>query len=383
MKNLFFVLLGTLFLVGCVTGVEKSVLPSTNLIVPTAPVATAEISDGVDVAEAAATAVPPTLASANPQFSNLQFRQTPSALTQTVFDGGTEEVFAAWTYVNLSSSDVVRRVWTKNGAAWLEREEIWDVATYGSLGTINDISIYDFEGSGLEPGRYQLTLYLNDVYQTEAPFEVKTAVSATDLATSTETQLAWVDEQNILMLDAWDGTQRELARANKIVELLWLSDGQHLLYVDQKEETDPNAPPWPKHALWIINTENGEQWQLGSYEENLRRISLMPGNRFIVTIPGSDYGDACGMDRSLSFVALDDRYQRIALHNMRDFAGISTDLYGFFPEEMGKWVSDHEYDVSLTAYCMSPEMGTSEEDMALIGQYRFDLNALTAVKIDS
>jgi hypothetical protein len=319
-----------------------------------------------------------------PQFTNLNFQPAPQAAAQTRFAPGTEEVFAVWEYANMSASDMVQRVWTKNGEAWLDRKETWDSATYGRQGTMRDISVYDFEGSGLEPGKYHLTLFINEVYQVEAEFVVDTAVPTTTLSASTETELAWVNNNTVLMLNAWDGSQRELARANKITELLWLPDRQHLLYVDQKAETDPNAPPWPKHALWIVNTANGAQWQLSSYEENLHRVGLTPGNRFITALAGSDFGDACFMDRTLIFLGLNDSYQRINLHNMRDFAGFPANAgYWFYPEEGGKWENDQEYVATLTAFCLSPDMGVSPEDLALLGRYRFNMSTLTAVKIDS
>ena len=313
------------------------------------------------------------------QFHNLYFASTNNGLPQGTYIGGTEEVFAIWDYTDLSAEDVIRRVWTKNDEEWLVREEAWDVVRYGSSGMMRDISVYDFEGSGLEPGFYHLTLYLNGIYQVQASFQIRTE---TTLATSTETQVAHVQEGYILMLDAWDGSQRELARATKIVELLWLPDARHLLYVDQQPQADPNGPPWPQHAVWLVDTETAESHQISTYDENLHRISLLPGARYLRTMPGSDFGDACFMDRGLVFVELDEDYQRVALHNFHDFEGVPIDQdYWFFPEDAGKWFSDHEYDVNLTAYCMSAEMGTSEEDLALIGRYRMDLEAGTAIKI--
>ena len=64
----------------------------------------------------------------------------------------------------------MRRVWTKNGVEWLVRESAWEVGNYGSTGTIRDVSVFDFEGSRLEPGSYQLTLYLNGIRQAQAAF---------------------------------------------------------------------------------------------------------------------------------------------------------------------------------------------------------------------
>ena len=313
------------------------------------------------------------------QFNNLRFASAGNGLPQAIFAHGIEEVFAIWEYADLSDEDVMRRVWTKNGAEWLVREDPWDAAIYGSMGTIRDVSVFDFEGSGLEYGSYQLTLYLNGDYQAHATFQIE---EESALASSTETQVAWVQGGNILMLDAWYGSQRELARANEIVELLWLPDARHVLYVDRQLRPDSSGPPWPLHALWLVDTETGDQHQLSTFNENLHRIGLLPSARYIRTLPGSDFGDACFMDRRLVFVELDDNYQRVALHDLQEFDSLLAHKpYWFFPEDEGKGISDHEYEVSLTAFCLTAEMGASEEDLALIGRYRLDLELGTAIKV--
>ena len=390
MKRLLLIVMGSWLLSACLGVSEEFVLPTAEAVVD--ETAVAEIVPTEEIVEVATAVNPLTRTPQSdivatitpyivPQFSNLRFMVADGASAQTQFAPGTEEVFAVWDYVNLSEDDILRREWTKNGEPWLEREEAWDVNRYGSSGTRSDISVYDFEGAGLEPAVYRLTLYLNGLYQTEAAFEIVLADEPDTLAASTETQVAWVREGKYLMLDAWDGNHRQLAEANHIVELLWLPDARHLLYVDRRDETDPAAAPWPKHALWLVDTETNEQWQLGTYEENLHRIGLMPEARFIYTTAGSDFADACFMDRQLIFVALDENYQRVAVHNMHDFEGIPTQKgYWVFPELDGKWASDHEFDVNITAFCLSE---TSEEDMGLIGRYRLNLETLTAVQLSS
>jgi hypothetical protein len=372
----------------CSLGISQEVKPPAPAAVTTGPVSQpSETPLATVMASNQTTAVAsPTLSptyTATPetvaQFHNLRFAGSGYGLPQARFATGTEEIFAIWEYVGLSGEDRMERVWTRNGAEWLVREEVWDVTNYGSAGTIRDVSVYDFEGGGLEPGSYQLTLYLNGVYQAQAAFQIQDELN---LASSTETQRAWVQDGNILMLDAWDGSQRELVRANEIVELLWLPDAQHLLYVDQRAQPDPSGPPWPQHALWLLDTETADQHQLGTFDENLHRIGLLPGSRYIRTLPGSDFGDACFIDRRLVFVELDENYQRVALHDLHEFESELTGKpYWFFPEDEGKGISDHEYEVSLTAFCLTADMGASSEDLALIGRYRLDLELGTAVKI--
>ena len=391
----------SLLLSACSLGVSQELPPSTSAVVIPTPIlrsnATPTTQDALPTDGSVLTSgyPPPTTTPFTPpqfqitrtpfaEFYNLHFASSSDGLPQSTFANGTEEVFAIWEYANLSEEYVIRRVWEKNHKEWLVREEAWNVNHYGSNGIVNDISIYDFEGSGLEPGLYHLKLYVNGGFPlAEASFEIQAATPTPEfLSTSTETQVAWVADDQTLILDAWDGSQRQLALATKIVELLWLPDARHLLYVDQQPQADPNGPPWPQHAVWLVDTETAESHQISTYDENLHRISLLPGARYLRTMPGSDFGDACFMDRGLVFVELDEDYQRVALHNFHDFEGVPIDQdYWFFPEDAGKWFSDHEYDVNLTAYCMSAEMGTSEEDLALIGRYRMDLEAGTAIRI--
>jgi hypothetical protein len=68
---------------------------------------------------------------------------------------------------------------------------------------------------------------------------------------------------------------------------------------------------------------------------------------------------------------------------LQDFAGVLADKpYWFFPEDEGKAISDHEYEIGLTAYCLTAEMGAGAEDLALIGRYRLDIEMGTAFKVD-
>lgn len=396
MKRLILLtILSNLLLCACTFGVSQEFAPPTPLVVVPTPISeqhetvqpVATASEG----ETAGDLTPPTLPIPTPyatnestslaQVDNLYFAASSYGLPQGLFPSGTEEVFAIWDYADMSDDDVLRRVWLKNDEEWLVREETWDVVTYGSSGTRRDVSVYDFEGSGLAPGLYELELYVNDTIQALSTFQIQ---EEQNLATSTETQLAWVKDGHILMLDAWDGSQRELARVaegNEIVELVWLSDARHLLYVDQ-QPAEPDGPPWPHHALWLVDTETAVTRQLSSYEENLHRIAVLPGARYIRTIAGTDFGDACFMDRHLIFMELDENYQRLTLHNLRDFKGALADTpYWFYPEDAGKWLSDRGYEVSVSAFCLTPDMGASAEDLALIGRYRLDLEEGTAVKI--
>jgi hypothetical protein len=105
-------------------------------------------------------------------FSNLRFALTDDGAAQSVFPGGTDEVYALWDYTGMSPADNIRRIWFRDDEIWLTREEGWEWGEYGGEGTMRDISVYDNEGSGLAAATYRLQLYVNDELQQEATFVV-------------------------------------------------------------------------------------------------------------------------------------------------------------------------------------------------------------------
>ncbi|MDX1614496.1 MAG: hypothetical protein R3300_09310 [Candidatus Promineifilaceae bacterium] len=335
-----------------------STAPATMTATP-APTATAE-----------ATEPPPT---SGATFRNLRFSITGDGLPQPTFPFGTEEVFAVWDYVNMTAEGRIRRVWTKDGEPWLERAEAWDFGRYGSAGTVRDLSVFDFEGSGLEPAFYELALYINDQLQATGTFVIRPETPQA----SSGGRLARVEGGETLILEDGQGNVRELLRAEAIVELQWLPDGP-LLMVEEVEPADPSGPPWPDYVLWSVDPESGEQVQLSPPDRRVRRIAVAPGGGYVSALAGTDFGDACGMDRSLLFLDLTqpDRWLEVS-----DFDSVLNERrYGFFPADAGRWVSDQAFEVNMTAYCMTAEMGTPPEDLALLDDYRFDLESMTAVR---
>ena len=118
---------------------------------------------------------PSPVASASAQtthFCCLRFAPGPYASPSDVFPAGTEIVYAVWDYSSLAPADRIRRIWLRNGLIWLAREEDWDWETYGASGTVRDLSIFDFEGSGLLSAEYTLQLYVNDILQQEGGFVI-------------------------------------------------------------------------------------------------------------------------------------------------------------------------------------------------------------------
>ena len=110
---------------------------------------------------------------------------------------------------------------------------------------------------------------------------------------------------------------------------------------------------------------------------NVRRISVSDDGRYVRALAGSDFGDACFVDRKLLFLDLNEPTVWL------DLAAFDTDLnehpYAFFPSDAGRWLSDHDFEINMRAYCMSEGMETPPEDLALMSRYRFDLETMTAV----
>ncbi|MDJ0755629.1 MAG: hypothetical protein QNJ45_19035 [Ardenticatenaceae bacterium] len=148
-----------------------------------------------EVAEAEPTAVPPTAEpppapteAAVPTFSDLQFTDRADfAASNTVFVAP-NEVFALWRYDGMQDGDIVQRDWYFDGALFISREEIWDLAAYGSTGTRTDVSIFDYE-TGLQPGVYRVVLSINGQQQLEGTFNIEPAVIPTDDVDQPESSL--------------------------------------------------------------------------------------------------------------------------------------------------------------------------------------------------
>lgn len=105
-------------------------------------------------------------------FCCLHFAAGPNGQAVEAFPAGTEIIYAVWDYAALSPGDRVRRIWIRDNLIWLAREEKWDWEKYGASGTVRDLSIFDFEGSGLQSAEYRLQLYLNDELQQEGAFTI-------------------------------------------------------------------------------------------------------------------------------------------------------------------------------------------------------------------
>lgn len=322
---------------------------------------------------------------ADPTFTNLRFVSNPSVGPQTVFAGGTEEVFAVWDYTGMSTDDTMKREWSYKGEVWLVREEVWDMAKYGSNGTVTDVSIFDFDGLGLYAGQYTLTLYINGQPQsfTETPAVPFTVNSLTSIDPITEpdgSRTASALGGRILLQDQ-AGSQDELAHLTEIADLAWFPDGQHLLAANRIYADHIPNNRHVAYELWLVSVNDGALTQLASIEENLHNGLISPNGRYIALTAGTGAGDACFAASTLNIMALDEQKQPIALYKMADIEGLppddGNDSLDFYPLT-GSWQNDTTLDIPLNATCLMPDQPLPPHAPGL---YRIDLNTLTAERI--
>ena len=386
---LFFPGLILLITLACNAPLEE--LAATPLVLPTPiPLTTPiPVSDSATVASPRVTAVPttqPTIAptatvatTRQPTFTNLRFAAQPDGNSATIFPAGSTDVYALWDYRDLAEGDVMRRVWFYNGEMWIDREIVWDVTKYGREGTVSDVHIYEYESDGLLAGDYRVEIYLNNVLQMTSTFQIK---SISEQAASF--QPVRVENNSRLILEDSNGSQQAIEATHEIIDITLFPDGQHLLYVEKIPESEVNdgGPPAPRHLLHVVNLTTGQTWPLSLAEENLHTPRLAEDGRALTLIAGTGLTDACGYDRRLTIMTLDEQKQRTALHKMSDFDGIPTnEHYWFFPVNEGQWHTTTTVDAHINAYCLTESMGASDSDIALAGIYRFDLTTLTARKI--
>jgi hypothetical protein len=94
----------------------------------------------------------------SPAFSGLSFGSTPGGANQTTFATGTDEVYVRWNYSNIPIGTTMRRVWYRDGAVVVSREEDWST-NWGTAGRLTHIKLFDYE-EGLDPGNYYVVISL-------------------------------------------------------------------------------------------------------------------------------------------------------------------------------------------------------------------------------
>lgn len=341
--------------------------------------------------DAAATLVLPTAVAAPPQptlivpdspvpaFYNLRFATSADAAPQPYFSQGTEQVFAVWDYANIPIGATVRRVWLLNGEPWLEREEAW---TGAASGTVQDVSIYDFTGGGLQPGKYEVLLYLGDALLVNGRFWVNTASAPYSVPSPNGTTIAQrLGDRSLVLAEAPDLLTELTVTDHPISEIAWLPSGKKLLVVtEDSTERIANSTIGIRHALWLVDTLTSQISPLGFYDEDLHEVGVSENGRFLSFISGTSYGDACMVDRTLVIMALDEQGNRLSLLQAGRFTGLPQAETGsmgqFYPADNGRWVGNNQFEISVAVTCQ-PEGANA----TLPGLYRLNTTTLQAERI--
>lgn len=98
-------------------------------------------------------------ANLGPSFSGLYFSDSPDGAAMTVFPSGTKRVYALWDYSHIPVGAQMYRVWNRNNQEFVNRTVNWDFQTYGTVGKVEDVFIFD-DISGLSDGSYDVRIGL-------------------------------------------------------------------------------------------------------------------------------------------------------------------------------------------------------------------------------
>ena len=397
MKKLFvFLPLLSLIVSGCTFNVD--------VLTPTPPATDSGSSQltppaipnaGTPVATISATADPasatPTLVS--PVFYGAVFVNNAGISPEgKIFPAGIKQVYVNWNYLSMRPGLTVKREWYLNGQLWLTREEPWDIAKYGENGTTqSDVSIYDFD-NGLPSGIYELRLSIDDVLQPiggqingqevmKATFEIRSQDESQ--APSASPDFQWAVEVfgggRIVLEDKYRNP-KQIFTAREVPYMSWFADSKHFLFVDRDRSGQQQGTSIGiRDDLWIVDVPSGDHRLLYKSETSFDGIEgpiASPDGKYIASLEGSGYGDACGIDTHLLFLQLNSDFIATNVINQHDFSGLPMFNEGMvYPANQGDWQTGNSYRVILDATCNS--------DKSKLGLYTFNLANYAATQSSS
>lgn len=356
--------------------------PTPTLVTTNEPAEATAVPQEATPAPPEPTAVPATNTASNPHFSNLTLLPNGFApLPDTPFT--TQELYAVWDYSGMTAADQVERLWYFDGELWLERDEPWDMATYGANGRIEDVYIYDYEPN-LRAGDYRLVLKVNGVELASAEHTIP-AFTVGPIVEPESGLLAAVQNDKTLVMRRPDGSSAAWEAFGDIVDLAWLPGGQNLVYSEQVVvNAELPGSLGLRHNLWLHNVTTGIKQLLSTTDDDLHSPVVSPDGRYLALYAGTLYGDACFVDVNLHIMELNSSGQRVSLVELADFSGLPVvenalaqpDLFapngGPFNPTPGTWIDDHTLATRLTWYCVTSDAA---------GVYALEVNGRTAVKI--
>ncbi len=317
-----------------------------------------------------------------PKFSNPAFYQTslkPANCAPEygdVFPARILQVHAQWDYANMRAGLTIRREWYSNGKLWARYDEPWNFVKYGADGIIHDVPIYDLD-AGLEPGDYELRLYINEEPQFDPAEKIGFRVDedwAMEVISPNGRLTGIISRPQKLMIRESNGTKWELVNAHNITSLAWFADSKHIVYSDSDRTLTKGCSDIDiRHTLWIVDAATSNQYQIGGTAENLHGPLLSPDEKYIAALSGSGYGDACLMDSKPVFIELSG-LQRIRSFSLQDFTGIPTAVSGssIYTVNRGIWQDATRFEIGLSWTCNPNNPG---------GIYSFDLENKQATRI--
>jgi hypothetical protein len=273
----------------------------------------------------------------------------------------------------------------------LTREEPWDFAKYGANGTVQDVSIHDFD-AGLTTGIYELRIYIDNVLQPigtadngqpdiKARFEIRSSSEAQAGFASPDFQWAVeiFGEQRIVLEDKY-GNPTPVYTAREVPYMSWFNDSKHFLFVDRDRSNQKNGTTIGiRDDLWLVDVPSGKVHLLYKSDTSFAGIGgpvTSPDGRYIASLQGSGYGDACTIDTSLIFMELTDNLELARVVQQQEFSGLPTFNEGWvYPTEQGYWQNGNTYYVTLD--------GTCNSDKSKLGLFTFNMVNHVATQVSA
>ncbi len=378
-KKLIFLLVIASLIAGCFLNVE--------VLKPAAPQPVSQPASKTPTLEPVSVTPTQSIEISSSQFDEVRFAfNAVDDNVSSYFPNGTKQVFAIWKYQNMQDGMVVKREWYLDGKLWLEREESWDFAKYGSIGTLRDVSIYDFD-AGLPSGVYQLRMFvdgapqpigyvLNGQRQNWANFEIQPAEALTSAFSSPDNlwTVSVYGMKRIILRDN-NGAPKEIYTGREINYLTWFGDSKHFLFVDRDYSgQQPGSPFGIRDELYIADVVTGQVSLLNTVDSPFRGYGgPQPSldGKYIAGLIGSGFGDACFVDSRLIFLEVASDFKNAKTIEQKSFIGVPSVADSVvYPVAEGSWWNGNQYLVTLN--------GTCGMDPSLLGPFVFDVPGLKA-----
>ena len=196
---------------------------------------------------------------------------------------------------------------------------------------------------------------------------------------SSEFRIDLYGEKRIVQ-DDLKGNITELYVGNAIPYAHPSPDNRHILFVDRDCSGQiPGTTLGIRDALWIAEIPSGEPHLLYKHTSNFAGRAgpvFSPDGRFIASLEGSGFGDACLVDSRLIFFEVASDFQSVQPITQDQFTGFPVFNEGFvYPVEDGEWKTENLYLVTLD--------GTCNADKSQMGPFLFNLSDRTTAKASS